>query len=115
MNSLIHHVPGRLRVRVPAIKKSGHQAALLSAALQETHGISSAEPNVVTGSIVILYDQRSISGDAILSFLRERGDIGCEGPRAGVRMRNELAEAVLWYCLEIAVERTVLSMLGAIL
>jgi hypothetical protein len=115
MNSLIHHVPGRLRVRVPAIKRSGRQAALLTAALEETQGICSAEPNVITGSIVIHYDHKSTSSDTILTFLRERGDIGCDGPRAAVRMQNKVAEAVLWYCLEIAVERTVLSMLGAIL
>jgi hypothetical protein len=115
MNSLIHHVPGRVRVRVPAIKKSGRQAALLSAALEDTHGISSAEPNVITGSIVIRYDQGSISSDTILSFLRERGDIGHDSPRAAVGMRNKVAEALMWYCLEIAVERTVLSMLAAIL
>jgi hypothetical protein len=115
LNSLIHHVPGRLRVRVPAIKKGGRQAALLIVALQESQGISSAEPNAITGSIVIRYNQKSTSGDAILSFLRERGDIGRDRPRESVGMRNRLAEAVMWYCLEMAVERTVLSMLAAIL
>jgi hypothetical protein len=115
VNSLIHHVPGRLRVRVPAIKKSSRQAALLIAALEATHGICSAEPNLITGSIVIRYDEKSTSGETILTLLRERGDISCDRPQEVVRMRNKVAEAVLWYCLEIAVERTVLSMLTAIL
>jgi Heavy metal associated domain 2 len=115
MNDQIHHVPGRLRVRVPAIKKSGYQAALLGAALRKTAGIFSAEPNVITGSIVIRYDQNSTSASAILGYLRERGDIGSDRPQASVRMRNKIAEALVWYCLEIAVERAVFSMLAAIL
>ena len=50
-----HHLPGRLRLRIPAVK--GEAAALqeISSAIASTPGINQVEYNPVTGSILIQY------------------------------------------------------------
>jgi Heavy metal associated domain 2 len=118
----IHHVPGRLRVRVPAIKKNTNNAALLKGLLQAAPGVSAAEPNLTTGSIVVRYDPQSTSAALILALLTDRGYFQLTPAPAtpvvsavSVRIRNKVAKAVFWYCLEKAVERSVPLMLAAVL
>jgi len=114
----IHHVPGRLRVRVPAVKKCNDNAALLKGLLQAVPGVSAAEPNVTSGSIVVRYDPQSTSAALILSVLTDRGyfqPIASPATPASVRIRNKIAKAVFWYCVEKAVERSVPLMLAVLL
>ena len=116
----IHHVPGRLRVRVPQIKKSQQKAAVVRSILHEMHGISSAAPNLVTVSIVIHYDPDSTNAESILILLRERGYVLADLPRpaplsAPNRIPKKIATAVFWYCVETAVERSIPLLIAAIL
>ena len=118
----IHHVPGRLRVRVPAVKRSNDNAALLKGLLQAMPGVSAAEPNLTTGSIVVQYDPQSTSAALILAVLTDRGYFQLTPspatPMVGavsVRIRNKIAKALFWYCLEKAIERSVPLMLAALL
>ena len=114
----IHHVPGRLRVRVPAIKKCSDNAALLQGLLQAVPGVSAAEPNLTTGSIVVRYDPQSTNAALILAVLTDRGYFQLTPSPAtpmSVRIRNKVATALFWYCLEKAVERSVPLMIAALL
>jgi hypothetical protein len=118
----IHHVPGRLRVRVPAIKRSSENAALLKGLLRAVQGVSAAEPNLMTGSIVVRYDPQLTSAAAILAILTDRGYLRHtpsapqpQNSSVTVRISGEVAKAVFWYCLEKAVERSVPLMLSALL
>jgi copper chaperone CopZ len=103
---------------VPAVKKSGENAALLQGLLQAVPGVSAAEPNLTTGSIVVRYDPQSTSAALILAVLTDRGYLQLTPSPAvpmSVRIRNKVARAVFWYCLEKAVERSVPLMLRALL
>jgi heavy-metal-associated domain-containing protein len=114
----IHHVPGRLRIRVPAVKRSSENAALLQGLLQAVPGVSAAEPNLTTGSIVVRYDPQSTNAALILAVLADRGyfqPIASPATPTSVRIRNKVATAVFWYCLEKAIERSVPLMLAALL
>jgi hypothetical protein len=116
----IHHVPGRLRIRVPAIKRSGENAALLKELLRAVQGVYEAEPNLMTGSIVVRYDPQFTSAVAIVTILTDRGYLR-HTPFApldstvAVRISGKVAKAVFWYCLEKALERSVPLMLSALL
>jgi len=121
MNRHIHHVPGRLRVCVPAIRKNGPNAALVQKLLLDVTGVSSAEPNTLTGSMVVRYNPSSTSAALILSALTEGGYLrlvpAAPAPEqnAAARIRNKVASAVFWYCVEKAVERSVPLLFAALL
>jgi hypothetical protein len=122
MTPQIHHVAGRLRVRVPAIKGCRESAARVKDLMQAVEGVSAAEPNLSTGSIVIHYDPQSTGAGLILTILTDRGyfettPTAPPPPRktVAVRIRNKVATAVFWYCLELAVERSLPLMLAALL
>lgn len=119
MTHQIHHVPGRLRVRVPAIRRNSRKAAPVIALLRDLRGVSTAEPNLMTGSIVIRYDPESTSADAILSVLTAGGHFRAHSPAPArspaVQIQNKLANALLWYCLEKVVERSIPLLIAAIL
>jgi len=50
-----HHLPGRLRLRIPTAKGEEHELRELSSAIARAPGISQVEYNPVTGSILIQY------------------------------------------------------------
>jgi hypothetical protein len=50
-----HHIPGRLRIRVPAAKGQEELLRELSSAIARAPGISAVAYNQVTGSILIQY------------------------------------------------------------
>jgi copper chaperone CopZ len=122
MTPQIHHVAGRLRVRVRAIKGSREHAAHVKDLLQAVEGVTAADPNLATGSVVIHYDPQSTGAALILRALTDRGyfettPLAPLPPRktVAVRIRNKIATAVFWYCLEIALERSLPLMLAALL
>jgi len=50
-----HHLPGRLRLRIPAAKGEEDEMRELSSAIARAPGISQVEYNPITGSILIRY------------------------------------------------------------
>jgi hypothetical protein len=56
-----HHIPGRLRIRVPAAKGEEQVLRELSSAIAKAPGISEVEYNPVTGSILIQYSRQEHS------------------------------------------------------
>jgi Heavy metal associated domain 2 len=50
-----HHLPGRLRLRVPAAKGEEEDLSEISSAIARTPGVNRVEYNAITGSILIQY------------------------------------------------------------
>ncbi len=50
-----HHLPGRLRLRIPAVRGEEDELRELGSAIARTPGISQVEYNPITGSILIQY------------------------------------------------------------
>ena len=63
---IAHHVPGRIRIKVPILKKLSLSALLELAAIPFEAGILDVQPNPITSSLVIYYDPRKID---ILEYL----------------------------------------------
>ena len=53
---VVHHVPGRIRVQVPIIKKLSVATLKKLAGIPLPEGIKDVRANPVTGSLVITYD-----------------------------------------------------------
>ena len=73
MSYYLHHVPGRLRVKTPYIKKNRFIVEEIKQWLNSLPGIDFYEINTVTGSIVINYNPRETTEDTIISLLEEAG------------------------------------------
>ena len=125
MRPHIHHVPGRLRVRVARVRRNPELAEAVRRAMERVEGVQSAEANPLTGSVVLHYNPASTSAGALLSALRESGyppeltrpearSLFRSGPPSQ-RVARKAAEAVAWKVMETAVERAVPMLIAALL
>jgi hypothetical protein len=73
MKYYMHSVPGRLRIKIPAIKGHPEKAETVQALLKDLDGILSIRANTVTGSIVIRYEPGRSLREQITSLLTESG------------------------------------------
>jgi hypothetical protein len=78
MNHYIHHIPGRLRVKTPLLKRNEAEAVRVRATLTGLDGLLSYEVNNLTGSLIVYYDPALTQGETILAFLGRHGFLGQE-------------------------------------
>jgi hypothetical protein len=64
---ILHHVPGRIRIAVPLLKKLSFSALAKLASIPLADGILTIEPNYLSFNLVIRYDPRKID---ILAYMR---------------------------------------------
>lgn len=67
----LHHIPGRLRLRVPAIKHNEHHARAVGRVLGETDGVLRHAVSSVTGSVVVHYAPGRLDPQQLIDRLRE--------------------------------------------
>jgi hypothetical protein len=70
---LVHDIPGRLRVVVPALKGDDRRAAALCADLHRLQTVQALQFTALTGSVLVAYDGRVGGRDAILRVLDDAG------------------------------------------
>ena len=73
MRYYMHSVPGRLRIKIPAIKGHPEKAKTVQALLRDLDGIESILANTITGSIVVRYEPGRSLSERIPSILTENG------------------------------------------
>jgi len=61
MEYYIHYVPGRLRIRTPILHNDPKKAAEFANNLKNLGGIVSIRINPVTGSALLIYDEKKIN------------------------------------------------------
>lgn len=69
----VHALPGRLRVKLTAIKKAPAAAMELEQALLREPGVAETAANPVTGSMLVHYDPQQTSMHTILARLAPYG------------------------------------------
>lgn len=67
-----HHIPGRLRVIYPELKKDESLVKNITAELQQHREITEFKINATTGSVTICYDVAGVNNNA---FLKEFLDL----------------------------------------
>ena len=121
----IHHVPGRLRVRIAAVKRNSAIGRSVERAIRSVHGVLSARSNELTGSVVVEYDCRETTADLILEAIGNSGwhlepAVRTQLPQTAYnpalgRIAGKAVQAVAWCLLEKAVERSVPILITALL
>jgi len=80
MHYFIHHVPGRLRVKLPALKGKHNRTEEIQALLNSRAGIRVIEVNQIAGCVVVHYDPACVTADELLETLKEAGHLDLAGP-----------------------------------
>ncbi|MDQ1472652.1 MAG: hypothetical protein QOJ99_4132 [Bryobacterales bacterium] len=130
----IHQVPGRLRARVAGLKGSRAAAIALEGALEGKRGIKSAEVSMLTGCVVVRYDRTNTTATAVLGILnsthgterraltpavhsvsRKHAPVQPRMRRAVTKLPPWLMQKMLEKAFEIALERSVVMLIAAIL
>jgi hypothetical protein len=120
MTSYVHHVPGRLRVRIAALKKDTARGRQAKFFLDAIPGVLETEVSNVTGSVVIKYDARLVSSTGILDALRVQGYIQDTHPiRASQAVQNDgtqkIADVLMTRLIETVVERSAIALIAAVI
>jgi hypothetical protein len=113
----IHHVPGRLRIRVAELKRDTERAETVRNAVAIAAGVKSVEVNAITGSLIVYYDATALNASALLALIGEHCDVrhGRAVQPEGAHLQSKVAEAVFWYALEKMVERSAPLVLARLL
>lgn len=123
MTCYYHHVPGRLRVRIPGLKGNTSLAGKVESCLRTFSGIEDLTINSVTGSVVIRYNRGATDSRRILLYLTDNGFIDLEKAVTSGQYMNKSAEkigqtlgkAVFGAFVEKAFEKSALSLLAALI
>jgi hypothetical protein len=116
-----HDIPGRLRIRIPSLKKNPRKIIDLKALTKGLPGINSISVNTITGSVVFLYNPEIMSSHAIVSLLNREGflgpiatsDTGRHSKRALDQIGAGATKALVGLVLNRALEGSPLSMVTA--
>ncbi len=72
---VVHHVPGRIRVQVPIIKKLSVATLEKLAGIPLPEGIKDIRANPITGSLVITYDPDHVDIEKYLEKMTTDSEI----------------------------------------
>ena len=121
--SYLHHIPGRIRVRFPNVKRNPAKAAALEASLRSLPGVDRVHVNPLTGGALIHYRPSVIDGERLIARLREHGS-SIPSVSSGGHAKQEsllrplerkVAKVVLQQVVEFAIERSVIALVAAVL
>jgi hypothetical protein len=128
MTHYVHHVPGRIRVRTPALKRKPARAEQVKTTLEAAPGVLDCAINVLTGSVTIRYDRDLVSADEVTLMLARSGATVASVPPLPNAANSELVSGsqvykasstvgkfIVGFAVEKIVERSALALVGAIL
>jgi len=119
MNYLVHHIPGRVRIKVPTIRYSPGGATMIRNLLESLPGVGKVLCNDVTGSVVVYYDHNAIDPESLVQALKDQGHLNATQVGSSERTFDDfgakagrfMAKALLNVALDVALKNTPLSML----
>jgi hypothetical protein len=116
-----HPIPGRLRVRIPAVCKDPKPAADIQCLLGLS-GVDNIQVNPLTGSVVVTFDTATVTHEQLLERLKEKGYYDCDRvvtcddkiQRASQFAAAKVGRAMFGYAVGKALESSGLSLLAAL-
>jgi copper chaperone CopZ len=125
----IHHVPGRLRLRLRQLKANQPAAQAACEALRPLPGVTHVDSNPATGSVTIRYDCRESALEEVWEVLHRQGLVGspipdlripidarsAHGVSVGSHIAGSAAEAAIGFLVEKLLERSAIALIGALI
>jgi hypothetical protein len=126
MSHYVHHVPGRLRIKTPHLKRNHNRAAEVQSLLDTHTGIVSSQVNVLTGSVLISYDKALTTAEQIMAAMKDNKHLATEASLATATSNprvtrtvsavgDNVGKALFGFVVEKALERSAMALIGAIL
>jgi|ERR1700693_4336724 len=112
---LVHHLPGRLRLRSTALKGDPRAIAKAKCRLGEIRGVASVTANPCTGSLLLEYDPAIVAPGKLTEMLECRGVIrpaASEYAEAEPAWTDHLATAVKGWLADALAEQLALTLIG---
>ncbi|MBL3569750.1 hypothetical protein BV509_20660 [Rhodovulum sulfidophilum] len=128
MVSCVHHIPGRARFKIEALRRDPELARMIEANVGSLEGVSSVEINRYAASIIVHYCPRTSEIERIMGHIcdhcpksadnRQRGPVPQERgatdrltsvrppAKVGVALRDAAAKAVVNTLIKRAVEQS---------
>ena len=69
--SIVHAIPGRVRLKVAALKANPSLGTIIQTRLKSVPGIQTVETTPLTGSVLVLFDSETLTAPASLLTLSE--------------------------------------------
>lgn len=116
MNTYIHILNGRLRIKVPEVKHAPEKASEVVHGLQQLEGVTDVRANPKTGNVLVLFEPDMIEAQQIIQTLQQ---LGCLSHLyAPIQQRSfargvpqRLAEMILQSAFESAIEKVILALI----
>jgi hypothetical protein len=127
MNQYVHHVPGRLRIRIPEVKGNSAEASSLERRIRAQRGVKSVQTSPLTGSVLVHYDPATASVSTLSQMMlcsaatEPMSRALPAAPQAGTNQRigqqiaARVATTVVGHFMETAVERAAVALIAALL
>jgi copper chaperone CopZ len=106
----LHILDGRLRVKVPEVKRSPEKALQVEEALRSVNGVTHVKANSTTGNVLVLFETELVTHDHIVEKLKS---INCltvvrlASHQSGARVGDILVRSIA----ELLLERAVVALL----
>jgi hypothetical protein len=123
MNYYIHNVPGRLRIKIPSIRRNPAKCGAVQELLMHLDGVERIQLTELTGSVVINYDAQKIEPQDMIDFLKDNGYF--DGAKAishdahiqtaASEAGGKIVRAVFGWAVGKALEDSGLSLLAALI
>lgn len=123
MSYYVHEVPGRLRIKVPSVKRNQQEAKSIQALLRRIIGVGAVSVNTITGSVVVHFDASVVTSRFILSVLSREGYMDLSRAMshqqyveaAFAKVGKEASKALLGYAIDCVLQGTPLAVVAALI
>ncbi len=78
MSYYLHETPGRLRIKIPELKRNPDRCRKVQYLTEDLVGVDSVSANVVTGSLVVNFDPNVTRSEEILRLLINEGHLSAK-------------------------------------
>jgi len=114
-STYVHALEGRLRIKLPEIKRAAIKAREVERHLQQVTGVEYVCANPTTGNVLILYNPRAIEQSELFAFLMELGylsqPMGGSGITDSPLALERTATTVAVTIMEVALSRLVCALI----
>jgi copper chaperone CopZ len=83
-STYVHALEGRLRIKLPKIKRALREALEVELRLEQVAGVEEVSANPTTGNVLILYNPSILKQGEIISFLMELGYLSQPAGGSGI-------------------------------
>lgn len=121
MSYYVHEVPGRLRIKIPSLKRNARSAVEIQTLLKRVTGVTRVSVNTMTGSVVVYFDADTVTSHTLLSLLSREGHIDLARAisheqymeSAVAKVGHAASKALLGYAIDRAFQGTPLALVTA--